>query len=102
MINLLIISLHASPNMAPGVSEWGGSHTYMKELIQELDYKTFNVILVSRKVYSFQNDIDIVNENCRIINLNFGSLGDFDKKKISKYHQHKRNKKNFKRIKFYS
>jgi len=68
----------------------------MKELIQELDYKTFNVILVSRKVYSFQNDIDIVNENCRIINLNFGSLGDFDKKKISKYHQE--NTKEIKRI----
>ena len=70
-----------------------------EELIQELDYKTFNVILVSRKVYSFQNDIDIVNENCRIINLNFGSLGDFDKKKISKYHQEntKENKKNFKK-----
>lgn len=87
MTNLLIISLHASPNMAPGVSEWGGTHTYMKELLQEIDYKKFNVVLVTRKVFSVQKDIEQIGPRCKIVNLNFGSLGDFDKKLISNYHE---------------
>ena len=33
--NLLIISLHADPSMPPGVGEWGGTHTYMRELLTE-------------------------------------------------------------------
>lgn len=94
MTNLLIISLHASPNMAPGVSEWGGTHTYMKEILQEIDYDKFNVVLVTRKVFSIQKDIEQIGTRCKIINLNFGSLGDFDKRLISNYH-----KSNFEQIK---
>ncbi len=61
MYNLLIISLHASPSMAPGVSEWGGTHTYMKELLCELDYSKFNVVFVTRKVFEFQPNILYLN-----------------------------------------
>ncbi len=94
MTNLLIISLHASPNMAPGVSEWGGTHIYMKELLQEIDYEKFNVVLVTRKVFPIQKDIEQIGPKCKIINLSFGSLGDFDKRLISNYHE-----SNFMRVK---
>lgn len=94
MTNLLIISLHASPNMAPGVSEWGGTHTYMKELLQEIDYEKFNVVLVTRKVFPIQKDIEQIGPKCKIINLSFGSLGDFDKRLISNYHEN-----NFEQVK---
>ena len=33
---LLIISLHADPSMPPGVGEWGGTHTYMRELLTDV------------------------------------------------------------------
>ncbi len=86
MYNLLIISLHASPSMAPGVSEWGGTHTYMKELLCELDYSKFNVVFVTRKVFEFQPNIEKINDNCLIINHTFGEFKNFDKRTISAYH----------------
>ena len=85
MINVLIISLHASPNMAPGVSEWGGTHTYMKELLQEIDYSEFNVVLATRKVYEWLPTIQHIRQNCVQVNLNFGEYEDFDKRKIPEY-----------------
>ena len=84
---MLIISLHVSPNMAPGVSKWGGTHTYMKEVLQKIDYEKFNVVLFTRKVFSIQKGIEQIGSKCKIVNLNFGSLGDFDKKLISNYHE---------------
>lgn len=30
---ILILTIHADPAMPPGYSEWGGTHTYMRELL---------------------------------------------------------------------
>ena len=65
--NLLIISLHADPAMPPGVSEWGGTHTYMRELLTELYEEKYNIILLTRKVYEKQDNIENVSSSCKIV-----------------------------------
>ena len=85
--NLLIISLHADPAMPPGVSEWGGTHTYMRELLTELYEENFNVILLTRKVYEKQDDFEKVSSSCEIVRLTLGTFGDFDKRELFELHE---------------
>lgn len=85
--NLLIITLHADPSMPPGVGEWGGTHTYMRELLTELNNKNFNIILVTRKVFREENDIEIISNSCKIIRLTLGEFGQFDKRKLYDLHE---------------
>lgn len=85
--NLLIISLHANPSMPPGVGEWGGTHTYMRELLTELRNTNYNVILITRKVYSAEKDIEIIASSCRILRLTIGKFGIFDKKELYDLHE---------------
>lgn len=85
--NLLIISLHADPSMPPGVGEWGGTHTYMRELLTELCNTNYNVILITRKVYSEEKDIEIISSSCRILRLTIGKFGIFDKKELYDLHE---------------
>lgn len=85
--NLLIISLHADPAMPPGVSEWGGTHTYMRELLTELYEKEFNIILLTRKVYETQKDIEEVSSSCKIIRLTLGEFDNFDKRNLFALHE---------------
>lgn len=84
---LLIISLHADPAMPPGVSEWGGTHTYMRELLTELCNETYDITLITRKAYQQQNDIEIISVSCRIIRLFLGDFGIFDKRSLFQLHE---------------
>lgn len=84
--NLLIISLHADPAMPPGVSEWGGTHTYMRELLTELYEEKYNIILLTRKVYEKQDDIEYVSSSCKIVRLTLGEFDNFDKRKLFELH----------------
>lgn len=84
--NLLIISLHADPAMPPGVSEWGGTHTYMRELLTELYEEKYNIILLTRKVYEQQVNIENVSSSCKIVRLTLGGFGNFDKRKLFELH----------------
>lgn len=85
--NLLIISLHADPSMPPGVGEWGGTHTYMRELLTELNNTYYNIILLTRKVYQENKDIEIVSPSCRILRLTLGKFGEFDKRDLYDLHE---------------
>lgn len=85
--NLLIITLHADPSMPPGVGEWGGTHTYMRELLTELCEEAYNIVLITRKVYSESDDIEIINPNCRILRLALGGFGLFDKRTLFALHE---------------
>ena len=84
--NLLIISLHADPAMPPGVSEWGGTHTYMRELLTELYEEKYNIILLTRKVYEKQDNIENVSSSCKIVRLTLGEFDNFDKRKLFELH----------------
>ena len=86
-INLLIITLHADPAMPPGVGEWGGTHTYMRELLTELYDKNYNIILITRKVYDSEEDIEVISPNCKIVRLTLGNFGEFDKRLLFNLHK---------------
>lgn len=85
--NLLIISLHASPSMPPGVNEWGGTHTYMRELLTDLSGSKYNIILVTRKVFPEEQDMEQVIPNGKILRLTLGSFEDFDKRNLYDLHE---------------
>ncbi len=87
VINLLIISLHADPSMPPGVGEWGGTHTYMRELLTELCQENYNIILITRKVYEDESDIEIISQSCKILRLTLGEFGNFDKRNLFGLHE---------------
>ncbi|EOS69448.1 hypothetical protein C818_02599 [Lachnospiraceae bacterium MD308] len=87
MKKLLIISLHADPSMPPGVGEWGGTHTYMRELLTELHDTDYDVILITRKVYPTEETIERISPSCRIVRLTLGVFGDFDKRDLYKLHE---------------
>lgn len=85
--NLLIITLHADPSMPPGVGEWGGTHTYMRELLTELCEETYNIVLITRKVYPEAADLETISPNCRILRLTLGDFGLFDKRTLFALHE---------------
>lgn len=86
MKKLLIISLHADPSMPPGVGEWGGTHTYMRELLTELYDTDYNVILITRKVYPNEETVEHISSFCRILRLTLGSFENFDKRDLYDLH----------------
>lgn len=85
--NLLIITLHADPAMPPGISEWGGTHTYMRELLTELSKSDYNIILVTRKVYPDEPDMEAVIPNGKIVRLTLGPFENFDKRSLYDLHE---------------
>ena len=85
---VLIITMHADPAMAPGYDEWGGTHTYMKELLDELNYREVNCIMITRKAMEELPAEEQYNEHCRIYRLQNGDSAPMDKKKLILYHTH--------------
>lgn len=85
--NLLIISLHADPSMPPGVGEWGGTHTYMRELLTELCNTNYDITLITRKVYQDEEDNENISPSCRILRLTLGEFGVFDKRTLYNLHE---------------
>lgn len=83
---ILIISIHADPSMPPGVGEWGGTHTYMKELLIELSSIDCNVIFITRRGYSEQPLIEQINDSCCIYRIDLGTFGYFDKHSLFNLH----------------
>lgn len=87
MRKLLIISLHADPSMPPGVGEWGGTHTYMRELLTELYDTDYKVILITRKVYPNEETVEHISPFCRILRLTLGTYENFDKRDLYALHE---------------
>jgi glycosyltransferase involved in cell wall biosynthesis len=83
---VLIITIHADPAMAPGYEEWGGTHTYMKELLDGFGAKKINCLLVTRKCMPFL-DTEQYNEYCKIIRLHNGDAEPIDKSLLQNYHE---------------
>jgi len=83
---ILIITIHADPAMAPGYEEWGGTHTYMKELLDGLGTKRINCLLVTRKCMPFP-DTEQYNKYCKIIRLHNGDAEPIDKTLLQNYHE---------------
>lgn len=61
MSYILLITIHADPAMPPGYNEWGGTHTYMRELLDCFGLLHLNCILVTRKAMKELPDIEQYN-----------------------------------------
>lgn len=83
---VLIITIHAEPAMAPGYEECGGTHIYMKELLDGFGVKKINCLMVTRKCMPF-SDVEQYNEYCKVIRLHNGDAEPIDKLLLQNYHE---------------
>lgn len=83
---ILIITIHADPAMPPGYGEWGGTHTYMRELLDDLDKNGVNCILVTRRALQELPSIEQYRPHCRIYRLQNGPIAPIDKTLLQNYH----------------
>lgn len=83
---ILIITIHADPAMPPGYGEWGGTHTYMRELLDDLDENGINCILVTRRVFPELPSMEQYRPHCKIYRLENGSVAPIDKTLLQNYH----------------
>ena len=82
---ILLITMHADPAMAPGYGEWGGTHTYMKELMDSFEKRKIHCIVVTRKSMPLP-DIESYNEFCTVHRLQNGEIASMDKTLLQHYH----------------
>lgn len=83
---ILILSMHADPAMPPGYSEWGGTHTYMRELLDSLDERGIGCVLITRRSMEELPAIEQYHRHCKIFRLQNGNAAPMDKTKLCKYH----------------
>lgn len=84
---VLIITMHADPAMSPGYSEWGGTHTYMRELLDELNANKVNSILITRHAIKELPSMEFYHSHCVIIRLQNGQITPMDKTLLRNYHE---------------
>lgn len=84
---ILLITMHADPAMPPGYDEWGGTHTYMKELMDCFEELNLNCILITRKSFPQLPDVEQYNANCKIYRLTNGKPEPMSKLLLRDYHQ---------------
>jgi glycosyltransferase involved in cell wall biosynthesis len=78
--------MHADPAMAPGYGEWGGTHTYMKELMDRFETRKIRCLVVTRKSMPLP-DVEQYNNYCTVYRLHNGDVGYMDKTLLQNYHQ---------------
>lgn len=83
---VLIITMHADPAMPPGYDEWGGTHTYMKELMDSFQGRKIHCIVITRQSMPLP-DIEQYNEYCIIYRLQNGEVAPMDKTLLKNFHQ---------------
>lgn len=84
---VLVITIHADPAMAPGYEEWGGTHVYMKELIDGFAARKIKCVMFTRKGMNFL-DIEEYSDYCTVIRLSNGEAKPIDKTLLWKYHEY--------------
>ena len=83
---ILIISIHADPAMPPGYGEWGGTHTYMRELMDALEHNGIDCILVTRRALEELPEIETYSPHCTIYRLQNGPIAPINKTLLRNYH----------------
>lgn len=79
--------MHADPAMPPGYSEWGGTHTYMRELLDILGNLHIKCVLITRRTMEELPPLEHYNEYCDIYRLQNGDIAPMDKTKLHEYHE---------------
>ena len=83
---VLLITMHADPAMPPGYHEWGGTHTYMKELLDEYGRMKIPCVLVTRKSMPQLPSVEQINDSCIIFRIVSGEVDLMDKTRLRFYH----------------
>lgn len=83
---ILILTIHADPALPPGYSEWGGTHTYMKELLDCLEDAHIRCILITRRCMEELPYKEQYSPYCTIFRLQNGPLAPIDKTLLRNYH----------------
>lgn len=83
---ILLITLHADPAMPPGYDEWGGTHSYMKELLDIFGEKNVPCLLITRKSMRFLPSQEQYNHCCKIIRFSNGNDEPMSKLELYRYH----------------
>lgn len=84
---VLLISMHADPAMPPGYDEWGGTHTYMKELLDMFEEKKIYCIFITRRSMEQLPYKEQYNPYCQIIRLTNGDNLPMSKQNLRFYHE---------------
>ena len=84
---ILLLTIHADPAMPPGYSEWGGTHTYMRELLDTFGKLHIKCVLITRRTMKELPPIEHYNEYCDIYRLKNGDIAPMDKTKLHEYHE---------------
>lgn len=84
---ILLITMHADPAMPPGYDEWGGTHTYMKELLDAFEEKKIYCILITRRSMEQLPYNEQYNPYCQIIRLTNGDNLPMSKQNLRFYHE---------------
>lgn len=84
---ILLLTIHADPAMPPGYSEWGGTHTYMRELLDIFGALHIKCVVVTRRTMEELPPIEHYNEYCDIYRLQNGDIAPMDKTKLYEYHE---------------
>ncbi len=83
---VLLITLHADPALPPGYNEWGGTHAYMKELLDGYQEQGYSCILITRKSLRYLPNLEQYNDTCVIYRILAGQPEPMDKTKLKEYH----------------
>lgn len=84
--SLALISLHADPATAPGASEGGGTHSYIRELIIGLTKHEWDVTVLTRWANTRLPQHETISSKARIVRLVIGEVGPLDKRNLHDLH----------------
>lgn len=84
---ILIITMHADPAMPPGYGEWGGTHTYMRELLDCLDDYGLDCVLITRQSMEELPAKEQYRPHCTIYRLQNGPAAPMPKTDLILYHE---------------
>lgn len=83
---IVVITMHADPAMAPGYDEWGGTHTYMKELLDEFGKRKIRCLMFTRRTMQCLPYEEQYNEYCTIYRLTNGENEPMSKTRLKEFH----------------
>ena len=84
---VLIITLHADPAMPAGYEDWGGTHAYMREMLEMFTKRHINAILITRQSVCGLAQYEEYSSFCQIYRLLNGNHPQTDKHTLLHYHQ---------------
>jgi glycosyltransferase involved in cell wall biosynthesis len=85
--HVVLISLHADPFEAPGVSGGGGTHSYLRELMGGLPLRDVSVSVVVRRSSPNLPNHRVLSEHVELFRVDIGPPGYLDKRELPRYHE---------------